>query len=94
MRVLILAFSGLLLLGSTVAFLLYVSILSILTVVVILLAAVLMFLSGVQVERQRRRLLENPSEGRMPEVQEVRTSLDARLRAEGVSADSRPYIVN
>jgi uncharacterized protein (DUF58 family) len=73
MRVLILAFSGLLLLGSTVAFLLYVSILSILTVVVILIAAVLMFLLGVQVERQLRPRPENPSEGRMPEVQEART---------------------
>jgi hypothetical protein len=94
MRVLILAFSGLLLLGSTVAFLLYVSILSILTVVVILLAAMLMFVLGVQVERQRRPLPENPSEGIMSDVQEARTPLDARVRPVDVSAASRPYIVN
>ena len=75
MRVLIRAFFGLLLLGSTVAFLLYVSILSILTVVVILLAAMLMFLLGVQVERERRPVPEIPSEGMMPEVQEARTPL-------------------
>jgi len=51
-----------LLLGSTAAFLLYVSILSILKVVVILMAVMLMFLLGVQVERQRLRVQEIPSQ--------------------------------
>jgi Flp pilus assembly protein TadB len=72
MRVLILAFCGLLLLGSAAAFLLYVSILSILTVVVILMAAMLMFVLGVQVEKQRRRVPEIPPEEIMPPVQETR----------------------
>jgi len=62
MRSPILAFCGMLLLGSTAAFLLYVSILSILTVVVVLMAAMLMFLLGVQVERQRLRVQEIPPE--------------------------------
>jgi hypothetical protein len=74
MRVLILVFCGLLLLGSTAAFILYVSILSILTAVVILMAAMLMFLLGVQVERQRRCVPEIPSEDMMPTVQETRSS--------------------
>lgn len=67
-------------LGSAGAFLLYVSILSILAVTVILTAAMLMFQLGVQFERQRRRP-EIPSEMAMPTVQETRTALDARLRA-------------
>ena len=50
MRLLMLAFCGMLLLASAGAFLLYVSILSILTVVVILMAAMLMFLLGVQLK--------------------------------------------
>ena len=79
MRSAILVFCGILLLGSAGAFLLYVSILSILTVVVILLAAMLMFLLGAQVERQRRRLPENPSEEVMPEVQETRAQIDIRV---------------
>jgi hypothetical protein len=87
MRVLILAFFGLLLLGSTVAFLLYVSILSILTVVVILLAAALMFLLGVQVERERRPVPEIPSEGMMPEVQEARTLLGRPRTSLTVASD-------
>jgi len=51
-----------LLLGSAGAFLLYVSLLSILTVVVILIALMLMLLLGVQIERQRRRVPEIPSD--------------------------------
>ena len=81
MRLLMLAFCGMLLLGSAGAFLLYVSILSILTVVVILMAAMLMFLLGVQVEKQRRRVPEIPSEIKMPQMQEARIQLDARGRA-------------
>ena len=77
MRSPILAFCGTLLLGSTAAFLLYVSILSILTVVVILMAVMLMFLFGVQVERQRHRV-EIPSEKTMPPIQQTHTLLDAR----------------
>jgi hypothetical protein len=53
MQSFILVFSGILLLGSTGAFFLYVSILSIMAVVVILMALVLMFLLGVQAARQR-----------------------------------------
>jgi hypothetical protein len=48
----ILAFSGLLLLGTTGAFFLYVSVLSIMTVVVMLMALMFMFLLGVQAARQ------------------------------------------
>jgi hypothetical protein len=81
MRSSILAFCGMLLLGSTGAFLLYVSILSILTVVVILIASMLMFQLGVQVEKQRHRVPEIPSEETMPEVQETRSSLGTSLRA-------------
>jgi Flp pilus assembly protein TadB len=80
MRSAILVFCGTLLLGSVGAFLLYVSILSILTVVVILMAAMLMFVLGVQVEKQRRRVPENPSEGTMLEVQETRSPLATSLR--------------
>jgi hypothetical protein len=61
--------------------LLYVPVLSILTVVVILMAAMLMFVLGVQVEKQRRRGPEIPSERTMPEVQETRSSLGTSLRA-------------
>jgi len=52
MQSLILAFPGILLLGSTGAFFLYVSILSIMAVVVIRMALMLMFLLGVQAARQ------------------------------------------
>ena len=79
MRSSILAFCGMLLLGSTAAFLLYVSILSILTVVVILVASMLMFQLGVQSEKQRHRVPEIPSEE--TEVQETRSSLVTSLRA-------------
>jgi hypothetical protein len=81
MRSSILAFCGMLLLGSTAAFLLYVSILSILTVVVILTALMLMFQLGVQVEKLRRRAPEIPSEETMPEMQETRSSLGTGLPA-------------
>jgi hypothetical protein len=47
----ILAFFGILLLGSTGAFFLYVSILSIMAVVMILTALMLMFLLGFQAAR-------------------------------------------
>jgi len=77
-----LAFCGMLLLGSTVAFLLYVSVLSILTVVVILMAVMLMFFLGVQVERQRSRVTEIPSsEDMMPVVPETRALLGTRVQA-------------
>jgi uncharacterized membrane protein len=78
MRFAILAFCGVLLLGSAGAFLLYVSVLSILAVVVILMAVMLMFQLGVQVERQRR-VAEIPSESTMPQMQESRTPLDAQV---------------
>jgi hypothetical protein len=78
MRSPILAFCGMLLLGSTAAFLLYVSILSILTVVVILMAVMLMFLLGAQVERQRLRVQEILSEKTMPPIQQTHTLLDAQ----------------
>jgi hypothetical protein len=52
MQSLMLALSGILLLGSTGAFFLYVSILSIMAVAVILMALMLMFLLGVQAARQ------------------------------------------
>ena len=80
MRVLLLVFCGMLLLGSTVAFLLYVSILSILSVVVILMTAMLMFLLGVQVERQRRSVPGIPSEKMLPAVQEPRTTLGTSIQ--------------
>lgn len=67
-----------LLLGSTAAFLLYVSMLSILTVVGIVMAVMLMFLLGVQVERQRLRVQGIPSEKTMPPIQQTHTLLDAR----------------
>jgi uncharacterized membrane protein len=80
MRSPILVFCGTLLLGSVGAFLLYVSVLSILSVVVILTLAMFMFLLGGQVERQRR-IPEIPSESTMPQVQDTRTPLDARVQA-------------
>jgi len=69
MQSLILALCGMLLLGSTVAFLLYVSLLSIMTVVLIVVAVMFMFLFGVYVERQRRRVSEIPSETTLPQMQ-------------------------
>jgi hypothetical protein len=51
MQSFILVLSGILLLGSTGAFFLYVSILSIMAVVVILMALMLTFLLGVQAAR-------------------------------------------
>jgi len=53
MQYLILAFCGILVLGSTGAFLLYVSILSIMTTVMMMLALLLMFLLGAQFNRRR-----------------------------------------
>jgi hypothetical protein len=81
MRTLTLAFCGTLLVGSTVAFLLYVSILSILSAVVVLMAMMFMFLLGVQVERERPRVPEIPSDSMMPQMQETRVPIDARVRA-------------
>ena len=78
MRFPILAFCGLLLLGSTAAFFLYVSVLSILTVVVILMAVMVMFLLGVQVERRRLPVREIPFEKTMPPIQQTHALLDAR----------------
>ena len=80
MRSPMVVFCAVLLLGSAGAFLLYVSILSILTVVVILIAATLMFQLGVQFEG-KRRVPEIPSETEMPPVQETHTPLDSRVRA-------------
>jgi len=81
MRVLILAFCGILLVGSTGAFLLYVSILSILSVVVVLMAIMFMFLLGVQVERQRPGVPEIPSENMMHHIQETRMPINAPVLA-------------
>jgi hypothetical protein len=53
MQYLILAFCGILVLGSTGAFLLYVSILSIMTIVMMMLALLLMFFLGVQFKWRR-----------------------------------------
>jgi hypothetical protein len=52
MQRLIMGFSGILLLGTTPAFFLYVSILSMMAVVVTLMALMFMFLLGVQAARQ------------------------------------------
>lgn len=81
MQSLILAFCGLLWLGSTVAFLLYVSLLSILSVVLILVAVMLMFLLGMQAERRRRRVPGIPSEETMSQVEGPHTALDTRTRS-------------
>ena len=52
MQSVILVLSGVLLLGSTGAFFMYVSVLSIMAVVVILMALTLMFLLGLRAARQ------------------------------------------
>jgi hypothetical protein len=67
-------------LGSAGAFLLYVSVLSILTVLVILTAAMLMFQLGVLVERHRQ-VPEIPPETAMPKLQEPHAPLNVRLQA-------------
>ena len=69
---LVLAFCGLLLLGSTAAFLLYVSLLSIAAVILILATAMFMFVFGLTVER-RRRVSEIPSEVALPQMQGAHT---------------------
>jgi hypothetical protein len=79
MRSAILILCGILLLGSAGAFLLYVSVVSILTVVVILIAAMFMFVLGVQFEKKRRRVPEIPSESTMQHL-EKRGSFDAPVR--------------
>jgi len=56
MQYLILAFCGMLVLGSTGAFLLYVSILSIMTIALTMTALLLMFLLGVHFKRLRIRV--------------------------------------
>ena len=76
----VLAFCGLLLLGSTTAFLLYVSLLSIISVVLILTAVMFMFLLGVHVER-RRHVPEIPSEKTLSQMQRTHTLLGARDRS-------------
>ena len=81
MQSLILGFCGLLLLGSTAAFLLYVSLLSILAVVLILVSVMLTFLLGIHVERQRHPVPEIPSEKKLPQMQGTHTLLDARDRS-------------
>jgi len=81
MRSLILAFCGLLLLGSTTAFLLYVSLLSILSIVLVLVAVMFMFLFGMHVERQRRRVPEIPSDNTLPRMQAAHTLLDSNERS-------------
>jgi hypothetical protein len=80
MPTLVIAFCGLLLFGSTAAFLLYVSLVSIVAVVLILTAAMFMFLFGVHVER-RRRISEIPSEEALPAMQGTHTLLGAQDRA-------------
>jgi cytochrome c biogenesis protein CcdA len=91
---LVLAFCGLLLLGSTAAFLLYVSLLTIVAVVLILAAAMFMFVFGVHVER-RRRVSEIPSEEALPQMQGTHTLLGARdgsaHRMEAGVRASRPF---
>ena len=77
---LILAFCGLLLLGSTAAFLLYVSLLSIIAVVLILASVMFMFLFGVHMER-RRRASEITSEGALSQMQGTHTLLGAQDRS-------------
>ena len=77
MSSLVLALCGLLLLGSTAAFLLYVSLLSIIAVVLIVIAVMFMFLLGVNVER-RRRVQEIPSDKTLPQMQGTHTLLGAR----------------
>ena len=61
MQYLILAFCGILVLGSTAAFLLYVSILSIMTIVMMMLALLLMFFLGVQFKRRRTSVSSHPT---------------------------------
>jgi Flp pilus assembly protein TadB len=87
MPTLILAFCGLLLFGSTAAFLLYVSLLSIVAVVLILAAAMFMFLFGVHFER-RRRISEIPSEEALPQMQATHTLLGVQDRAVQESAEA------
>jgi len=88
MTSLALAFCGLLLLGSTAAFLLYVSLLSIISVVLILAAVMFMFLLGVHVER-RHRASEIPSEKTLPQMQGPHTLLGARDRSVNLAAPGR-----
>jgi hypothetical protein len=85
----ILAFCLLLWLGSTVAFLLYVSLLSILSVVLILVAVMLMFLLGMQAERWRRRVPGIPSEETMPQVQGTHTAPEAPTRSVTQTVETR-----
>jgi cytochrome c biogenesis protein CcdA len=77
---LVFAFCGLLLLGTTAAFLLYVSLLSIIAVALILVAVMFMFLLGAHVER-RRRVSEIPSEEALPQMQGTHTLLGAKDRS-------------
>ena len=76
---LVFAFCGLLLLSSTAAFLLYVSLLSIVSVVLILTAVMFMFLLGVHVERNR--IPEIPSKETPPQMQATHMLLGARDRS-------------
>ena len=86
---LVLAFCGFLLLGATAAFLLYVSLLSIIAIVLILVAVMFMFLLGAHVERQRR-VSEIHSKEALPQMQGTHTLLGAKDRsAHGIEAGGR-----
>ena len=52
-----------------------------LSVVVILMTAMLMFLLGIQVERQRRPVPEIPSKKMVTAVQETRATLEISVQA-------------
>jgi hypothetical protein len=88
MQSFIVAFSGILLLGSTGAFFLYVSVLSIMAVVVILMALLLMFLLGVQAARQRIPVPAFPWGRKLRLVQALDTPPEARSRPLGKVAHS------
>jgi hypothetical protein len=67
---------------------LYVSLLSIISVVLILTAVMFMFLLGVHVER-RNRVPEIPSEKTLPQMQGTHTLLVARDRSVNLAAPGR-----
>jgi Flp pilus assembly protein TadB len=80
MRALITISCGMLL-GSIAAFLLYVSLLTVASVVLILVAVMFMFVLGIQVERQRRRVPEIPSEKILSHMHGTHTLLDTSDRS-------------
>lgn len=81
MRILVLVFCGVLLVGSIGAILLYVSILSILSVSLVLAGMMFMYVLGTYIERHRARAREIPSDGAMPRMQRAHTQLDIRAGA-------------